>query len=86
MNTDYTKKGFEWICYQLDCYEDHNDGHGRVALFEGAHENRQADVLLFDAATVPEWMRTGFWQFDVYPQYSSAGDLPCEYEAHHTEH
>ncbi|MFT3925439.1 MAG: SpvB/TcaC N-terminal domain-containing protein [Myxococcales bacterium] len=37
-----------------------------------SYRKRNADKLTFTAAQVPTWMRSGTWQFDVMPEYSSA--------------
>lgn len=40
-------------------------------LTKDSAKARAADVLTFATASVPAWMRNGFWQFDVYPEYAS---------------
>ncbi|MFT3925998.1 MAG: PQQ-binding-like beta-propeller repeat protein [Myxococcales bacterium] len=36
------------------------------------YRKRNPDRLTYPAAQVPAWMRSGVWQFDVMPEYSSA--------------
>lgn len=82
-----TRFGIEWAEPDVLRYEERDDGYGRVALFEGEGIEevspdgnmtqqsgmvRAADIMVFTESTVPGWMKTGIWQFDVYPRYASS--------------